>query len=49
MSDALVAELRNQNRILKMLLAFGGLALTTILLMAAKSPTKHAQFSEIDV
>jgi hypothetical protein len=49
MSDALVAELRNQNRILKMLLAFGGLAFTMILLMAAKSPTKRVQFSEIDV
>ncbi|MDP2875041.1 MAG: hypothetical protein Q8O00_02580 [Holophaga sp.] len=49
MSQDLVLSLQRQNRLLKQCMGLGGLALTAMLLVAAKSPTEKTRFAEIDV
>lgn len=49
MSHELIAQLQQQNRLLKQSLAIGGVALMVALLLGAKSGDGRARFTEIDV
>jgi hypothetical protein len=49
MNDVFVSQLQRQNRLLKLCLGVGAVALLALLLMGAKTNDERARFAEIDV